>query len=219
MKWIPAFLPNSGTPLQIPPVPLPITKSQADAASVGVIAALKEWFAPQVQQSPDQSGISADAHLSWVKINSILNTGLQGIGDTNVYDFAAVSGTQGAVPFYQTYALTFRTTVRRGRARTGRIFPPMVAFPVGTDGHCATASATGAAKKFEECVLAMLVALGGAMTPGSFAVLSPGDTTKGTFPIANIFSSVVMDTVPDVQHRRTNRLARIEGLPRTFSTG
>lgn len=178
-----------------------------DAMMTTVIEHLSAWFI-----SPS-SGISAAAHLSWIKANYVLATGLQTEGDTQQRDFPVVNGVVTAiVPFYQTFALTFRTAKSRGRAHSGRIFPPVVSYTMGADGYCAAGIAEGAATAFATFLSQSNADISAAgPNPGAFAVLSPGNSTKGTAPTSQLITGVVMDRVPDVQHRRTNRLVRSEG--------
>jgi hypothetical protein len=65
----------------------------------------------------------------------------------------------------------------------------------------------GAAKNLLNGLRAAL----GSVQAGVFCVLSPGNTAAGTAPLSNVITSAVVDAVPDVQHRRTNRLVRREG--------
>lgn len=187
------------------------SEAQLTVADAGVWAALQNWFGDTSAGS--SSFIGEDAHLAWLKMNSIDVNGLQVSQATHQYDPAPQAGLNlNTVPFYQTYAITLRTALKRGRAHSGRIFPPLVepVVEVGT-GMCTTQSATAMANSFATCLKAMTTALVTASQVGSFAVLSPGNTTKGQLPLATVITSTVVDRVPDVQHRRTNRLPRAEG--------
>jgi hypothetical protein len=166
------------------------------------------WFADAA------NGISSFAHMGWVKANWILASGLQAAGDTHYKEFGPVSGQVASnnPPFYQTYALTLRSGLTRGRAHSGRIFPPMVGFPTAADGYCAAAQATTAATSFATMLSQANADISGlGPNPGVFSILSPGNTTKGQAPTSQFITGVVMDRVADVQHRRTNHLARQEG--------
>lgn len=154
---------------------------------------------------------STDVHVSWVKANYIEATGLQRDSQTHVLDFPPVSGLSQPVPFYQTYALTFRTALKRGRSHAGRIFPPCVSIPVvaGT-GMASAADATEVATAGMELLNRINVEIGNAAGApfGAVAVFSRGLANASIEPILQTITAVELDRVPDVQHRRTNRLHR-----------
>lgn len=160
------------------------------------------------------SHVGGSAHLAWVKANYVLASGLQRDADTHYQDVnPIISGNGGAVPFYQTFAVTLRTGLHRGRAHSGRVFPPCVAAAtVGTDGYCSLVDANDMALAFGDLLKKLNNDISANGTQiGHVAVLSPGDSTKGTLPVVQNVTGVVVDRVADVQHRRTNRLARSEG--------
>jgi hypothetical protein len=195
------------------------TEAQLSAADLPVIQALGRWVSVS---APNPSFIGQDANLSWLKMNNILASGLQATQATHIYEVGG--GYNGydanSVPFYQTFAITLRTALKRGRAHSGRLFPPCVQPPIvaGT-GMCSVGDATAMALSFQVCLTSMQTALVAAGIPGGFAICSPGDATKGTVPIHTGITGVVVDQVPDVQHRRTDRLPRSEGATSAFAGG
>lgn len=194
---------------------VPPTRDQLVTACDAVEAPLKAWFQGQ------QTGISNQAVISWAKLNWILADGKQRDQDTVQNDFAppvrgGVSGS--APPFYQTQAITLRTRVSRGRGHSGRIFPPMVSFAAEDGGPYATSvSVSQQASSFITCLRALRDAMGlswldagpGVPDPAVFSVGSNTGTVRA--PLMTPIISAVCDRVPDVQHRRTNRVPRLEG--------
>lgn len=160
-----------------------------------------------------------DAALAWVKVNSIGTNGRQ--LNTETVESAVglpVTGylSSNNVPWYQTQALTLRTQKARGRAHAGRIFPPLVWGNVlAGSTYIDATSATAMATAFARCLFALNDAMsvgiaGGVGELAIASVFSPGSMAKGTPGLFEPIVSVVCDRVPDVQHRRTNRVARSE---------
>lgn len=187
-----------------------------DAACAAVVGPLSSWIARP------GSNISSSAHLDFVKLNWVLATGKQRDNDTvlrDVIPYAAGGVGNNPPPWYQTFAVTFRTRTRRGRGSVGRVFPPLVfhdapAFEQGP--YTSLAKADGMTESFATLVRDLRTAMAQAWTGGGsnvpiFSVLSPGDTVAGTAPITQEIISLHVDRVPDVQHRRTNRVPRAEG--------
>lgn len=177
---------------------------------------IQTWFL-----NPDL-GIGNAARLVWAKLNKLDESGLQP-GNTIRHDFpAAIWGPTAANPSWnQTFAITFRTASQRGRAHAGRIFPPlMAAQPAGKSPYVnkvvadLCAQATG--QLLGNLSIALNASLGGVGAAGrNFvpAVVSPGLKSKGTQEMRAQITSVVMDRVPDTQHRRTKQVNRNEGSP------
>ena len=193
----------------------PPSRDQLEAACDAVRSPLAAWF----QRS--DSGIHVQASLTWAKLNWILETGRQRDTETVQSDFAPPVGgsrQEPAPPYYQTFAVTFRTRVSRGRGHSGRVFPPMVVH-LETNGtpYTTAASANAMASSYALLVRQARAAMGliwqdsGVGVP-ILAVQSPGSSTA---PVRGALQSeiiaTVVDRVPDVQHRRTNRVPRSEG--------
>lgn len=190
-----------------------LTVDQVNTINPLVWAALKTWFGANGGTSSVNSFIGREAQCHWLKINNVSSEGLQVSQQTNVYEGTPFGGSDNnIVPFYQSYAITLRTALKRGRSHAGRIFPPLVqpALP-GDDGMCSAADATIMANTWMTCFKAMQSAIVTNSGVGSFSVISPGNSEKSTLPIYQVITGAVVDRVPDVQHRRTNRLARAEG--------
>lgn len=183
------------------------TRAQLVTAVEACLPLVRTWFA-----GPGSTSASA-ATLTTLKLNYINAQGKQPEQNTVLADYAApVPGlVTDQVPFYQSFALTFRTDLRRGRGHSGRIFPPCVSAPIGTDGYVAANSANNmsslAGALLNNLRRDISSALGAPWRP---AVISVGDTDKGTAAGATYITGVVVDRVPDVQHKRTNQLLRSE---------
>jgi hypothetical protein len=195
-------------------------------ALVGAVAAaavpLKTWF------SSLNARISPQAKMNWVKLNYIQGNGLQRDTDTVVFD--VVPGAPGGAatdqaPWIQSYALTLRTGLSRGRGHAGRIFPPACGNPAdysGSTGYVARNIADYMALEFGTCIRDVRNAMNGALgleqppflnegVAYDLVVISASKTGDNRPPQSNEVVSVVCDRVPDIQHRRSNRLARAEG--------
>jgi len=167
------------------------------------------------------SMISGAALARYVKLNWINEQGLQRDVNTVVADFFAPGGGSHVTdvpPFYQTFAITLRTRLNRGRTHAGRVYPPLVIHTAAEAGSPYTSgdAAAGQATSFIEFLRAARAAIGvafqtqGLETPDP-AVFSPGNELKGTQPMWSPIISAVVDRVPDVQHRRTRQIPRSEG--------
>lgn len=156
-------------------------------------------------------------HWGWIKANWILTTGLQRDSLTNRFDSStATRGVGSAIQpsWAQTYCLTFGTGFKRGRAHSGRVFPPVVAVPSDPDsGLCdqtpaddMAASMAGLLIEFQRHYRTDI-----GIPEAHLAVISPANSLKGQGSVQAQIMSVVCDRVADVQHRRTNRLPRTLG--------
>lgn len=188
--------------------------SEADlqACADAVAPILSGWFV-----NP-KSIIGADAHLTYLKVTHILGTGKQSTQNTPEHEFFNISGANVATaPIWeQTYCLTLRTNNRRGRASKGRIFPPLSGPPPASGSpYCGDADSNGMAQTFanflSQAAHAVQDTLEDGGAHGSFGVISPGNSTKGTVEMATYYAYVECDEVADIQHRRTNRVARKVG--------
>lgn len=168
------------------------------------------------------SGISATASLQWTKAVWLLANGKQRDTNTARHDFPANTfGQGGSAIWAQTYAITLRTKLARGRSHSGRIFPPAVGFqPEAKTPYAAAGSVEGMAAGFAQLLMSMQTAIHLVLNPTNDAVpqrvlvpsvSSPGDTVTGVVPLLEPITGVVVDRVADIQHRRTNRVPRNEG--------
>lgn len=202
------------------------TLAPTRAALVGAVAAvaapLSAWF------TSTEAEIHNTCKLTWIKLNYIQANGLQRDTDTVLYELApAVAGgsAEAGQHWIATYAITLRTGLSRGRGHAGRIYPPQTGRPstfTAATGYLATGSADDMALKFGTVIRdirdAMNAALGLEQPPFlnegvayDAVVISASQTGDARPPQSNEIVSVVVDRVPDIQHRRTNRLPRSEG--------
>lgn len=191
-----------------------LTPAQLDAAMEDLEAPLKTWF------SANATGISANATMTWLKLNMIGADGKQQERITHLREFAPANGGGGAaMPWFVTLALTMRTQYRRGRAHSGRIFPPLIAIPLAVGSpYISAAAATAAAATWATFLNAASAAIASNDPlpdgPSCFPVIASPATTTGPDPGGPVLlpvTGVVVDRVHDVQHRRTNRVPRDEG--------
>lgn len=198
------------------------TTAALERACTAVKAPLVAWF------TSTQAQISAVAKLTWIKLNYIQTDGRQRDVNTVVEDVTGVAGnvtTVNSPIWVQSYALTLRTGLKRGRGHAGRIFPPVCGLPsnyFAAGGYLMPTAADAMALKFGTCIRdvrnAMNAALGLEQPPFltegpayDAVVISASQTGDARPPQSNEIVSVVCDRVPDIQHRRTNRLPRSEG--------
>lgn len=191
------------------------TAEQLQAACDGLVTPLSAWI------TRPASKVHLAASLRFIKLNWILDTGLQRESNTVQHDVdpAVNGGTSGnGVPFYQTYAITLRTRLKRGRSHAGRVFPPCVIhdaenqFSPYTTGASVDGMANSFATLLRDCRAAMgtIFNPAGGETPDP-AVFSAASPPKAPAPLWSPIISVVVDRLPDVQHRRTKSVARSEG--------
>lgn len=191
------------------------TIPQLQQASDAMLVPLRTWFTSPL------ATISGDAKLTYLKLNAIAVDGKQRDQfDTVISEQEALSGNANkGVPWYQTQAITLRAASSRGRAHAGRIFPPLTtAVPSGGGPYITTNEAAGMAQAFATCLIGMTDALNTTLEAAGYpnpsyapGIISPGDTEKGTTERRSVYTRVVVDRVPDVQHRRTNQVLRAEG--------
>jgi hypothetical protein len=193
--------------------PYNYSENQLQTAVDALADTVKTWF----QSSGALIGNSA--FLNFCKLVSIGTNGKQESTNTPQHDFATPG--VGAFTNYkmiweQSYVLTFRTPLTRGRSHVGRIYPPLSgAGPVGTtpyaDGSLNDGMATAGAVLLTDVATSIAATLEPGGPTGGFANISPGDSVKGTSPIATYITGVECDRVADIQHRRTNRVPRVGG--------
>lgn len=188
-----------------------VLQQAADALEVPIAA----WL-----RSAD-SKIHGSAFLDFIKLNWIQADGTQADPNTILHEVVGVNGGGGLAsgpPFYQTFAITMRTRIHRGRSHAGRIFPPVVVHQSAGNGspYQDAASAGAQAAAFITMLRGARTAIGTALqtqglTVPDPAIFSPGNQEKGTLPLWSSVISAVVDRVPDVQHRRTKSIPRAEG--------
>lgn len=160
--------------------------------------------------------VSPAVSLRWIKAVWVLNTGKQRDQDTAMYEFPQpVRGGGAAVPWTQSYAITFRTNVKRGRGSAGRIFPPACGpMPEGDTPYAPAQFVNNYALNFASTLRGLEVTLNDVLNDPNrtaFQVIVSRGTAEKPEPLLTDVQAVVMDRVADVQHRRTNRVPRLEG--------
>lgn len=188
------------------------TRDQLNAWNNAAWENLVTWFT-----SPEAM-IGGGTRLTWIKTNFILQTGKQRDVNTVLREEPGGPMVGGdSPPWSQTYVLTHRTGLKRGRAHSGRIFPPAVrAVPAGGTPYISTANADGMATVWAAALRAMAASGNGAVVGSDWypAVISPGDLDKPAPASESKFqkiTGVVCDRVPDVMHSRTRQVPRNEG--------
>lgn len=160
--------------------------------------------------------VSPAVAIRWVKAVWVLNTGKQRDQNTAIYDLPQIGRGIGSAKIWeQTYALTLRTALKRGRGHAGRIFPPISGpQPTGQSPYAALEFASDAAATYAAGIKATRDAINGILQgparPAFLTVVSRGTATNPV-PLLTDVTSVVMDRVADIQHRRVNRVVRAEG--------
>lgn len=190
------------------------SESEIKALVIAMAPVVQTWFT-----APD-SIIGNAAQLSWLKAAWVLNTGKQRDTNTAIYDYApGVFGASATPPIWeQTYALTLRTPLTRGRGHAGRIYPPLNGqTPSGKTPYMDGASAAGMSDRFAACLGSLIAKTADVLNGGETgprilfpAIVSVGDTEAGLPALTNFITRVVCDRVADIQHRRTNRVPRNE---------
>lgn len=190
------------------------TPEQIDTALGNLNAPLQAWF------SSPNAQIGSVARLTWAKLNMIEVNGKQRDVNTHRIDTGIVAGGGGAasVHWFVTMALTERTNVSRGRAHSGRIFPPcIVSTPQAGTPYVGPNVAKDMAAAWANCLNGISTAIHAARGAGDVTKVypvigSPADTRiGGGGPLLERVTGVVVDRVGDVQHRRTDSVPRVEG--------
>lgn len=196
------------------------TPDQLQIACNAAAVPIQTWFTSVAML------ISSSVRLAWCKLNILDEYGHQP-PYTIRHDFpAGVFGPSNApCDWNQTYAITFRTKLARGRAHAGRIFPPVVtANPEGKTPYISAGDSSNLAAVtgmlLNDITKEVNTAIAANQNPNFPnastyvpAVVSPGIRSKGTAEVRQQILSVVVDRVPDVQHRRTAQVSRNEGQP------
>lgn len=205
----------NGAPFDTSPTDpsLVMSSGELEDALAAIVVPLDAWF------RNGNSRINQVARLTYAKLNMINAQGKQYDQNTHRRDITPTPGGSSfaAPPWYQTLALTMRTEKSRGRAHSGRIFPPVVdAGPQNLGPYIDGTVATGMVSNFVTCLDAICQALADtALAPNIDVrpVIASPATTTGPNPgpaLLQVVTGVVADRIPDVQHRRTNRLQRLE---------
>ncbi len=190
------------------------TELQVQAALDAAVPSIKGWFIRP------GSMISPVASLAWIKVNYIQANGKQLYPTTKVTYLSpttpGVQGTPYITDFAQTYVLTERTAKPRGRAHSGRIFPPMAGKQPLTDGLCLAADCATMATSFGVLLneLNAAVYLGTPLV-GHICVMSP-QVGSGPAPTFQRVTGIVVDRVPDHHRSRLKKLGRKEGPLQPF---
>jgi len=190
------------------------TRDSLVAAAAAAAVPLKTWF------GSSDATISPSAKLTWVKLNYIQADGKQRDQETVQFDVTPAKAggfSAKSALWIQSYAITLRTGLTRGRGHAGRIYPPAVGDPQwfdGDTGYLSALAAGGMALAFGTAIRDIRNAINGVILPVQNAydavVISASKTGDARPPQSNEIVSVVCDRVPDIQHRRSNRLPRSE---------
>lgn len=178
----------------------------------------------------NSNAVSPAAALNWVKLVYVLNTGKQRDTNTALYSFPANAVAVGAgqsVPWFQTYAVTLRTALDRGRGHAGRIFPPPSGgLLAGKTPYADAGFANNLAAVYAGTLSAIRASMMGVLNPGLqeladaprklLLTIVSRATEKSPVPLLTDVTRIVVDRVADVQHRRTNRVPRNEGTTVEF---
>jgi len=194
---------------QVQVAPSPDELQAAAEAAGPVIAA---WI------SDGNSKIAQTVALTWVKAVFVKGDGKQRDVNTALYELPApaVGGMFNPLPIWaQTYAITLRTDKQRGVGHAGRIFPP-ISGPgpeTGNSPYAPAAAIQTMTEKFATMLDTLVSTLGDAIPSVAGAIL-PAIVSRVTgtnpTPLLTPITSIVMDRVADIQHRRTNRVPRNE---------
>lgn len=159
--------------------------------------------------------ITAAATLTYVKANMIGEDGKYVYPNTSVNDFEGVPGAgAGTADWRQSVVITMRGPSSRGKASTGRFYPPTVAVEpenTSTPYFSATIATAmvGTAKTFLDDLNSIDIS-GTGLTENPFvALVGNADPSKpGSARVWNRVNVVEVDRVVDTQRRRTNSVAR-----------
>jgi hypothetical protein len=159
--------------------------------------------------------INAGAKMTFAKLNSIGEDGKYVYPNTTVMDFTGPTGASStAVDWRQSLAITMRGESQRGKASTGRFYPPLVALnpEIASNPYVSVTEATaymGTAKTLLDSINAADVSGTSLSSPPQVVLVGPRDTTKvGSVKVWNLVTYIEVDRVNDSQRRRTNRVAR-----------
>ena len=183
------------------------------------VALLPDAIAPAVATwfNAADSIINLDAKLEWLKAVWIQADNKQRGETTAIHDYpgGVPGGSNVPVIWEQSYCLTWRTPLTRGRGHAGRIYPPLSGPPpVAGSPDCTAANANRLATSAIALLAGMRDGISQVLTPARVlnpVVISRGNVAGDKIPRAITITGVVVDRVADIQHRRTNRVPRAEG--------
>lgn len=191
--------------------------AEINSISTQVATVLSGWFTNAT------SLIGPAASLTYHKLSWVLSNGKQRDIETVLHNYGngVVGGAPSNPAWTQTYALTLRTDVTRGRGHSGRIYPPLSGLaPEGASPYCSAVSANGMATQFATALADIAGRMQAVLNPSADTatvrpihpcVVSAALSEKGQTPFNTRITHVVVDRVADVQHRRVNRVDRLEG--------
>lgn len=198
------------------------TPQQLQNMAAAAVPALQTWM------TAEQTSISSSAKLNFAKVNWIRGDGTQ--RDVNTPQ-VEISNVQGGVTSFQahwhdTFAVTLRSDLKRGRGHAGRIYPPLVmSFPAANSPYVPAVVADNLASSTASLLRSLAAAWTGVMAGHTFTpvIAAAGLAEESTIvdhgvvggfanaPFLQPITRLVVDRVADVQHRRTNRVPRLEG--------
>lgn len=225
-NWVPHVRLSFGGTLGVPPLEtwsntlrwrslsghVPTPAELATIAQQAGAGAIAPWFYHAT------TNICGAAALTWVKATWVQANGHQ--RDLVTATWTPTGSITGAISagcnFITTHAITLRTDVLRGRGHAGRIYPPMIAVgPEYPTNYIPLAKATEMAQSAALRLLqGIAVSIEGSL-PGTgnwrCYIMSKGNEVTGVQPLASPVQTVVVDRVPDIQHRRSKSVPRAEG--------
>lgn len=162
--------------------------------------------------------IGSAVSLEWVKAVWLLNNGRQRDTNTAMHDYPTPfpRGAKSTNPIWeQSYCVTLRTALNRGRGHAGRIYLPLAGpNPEGTTPYAPASYADNLAALYATFDGQLHTAINGVL-PGTGRVAHSAISSRGTVdnpvPLLTNITGCVVDRVPDVQRRRVNRVQRLEG--------
>lgn len=192
-----------------------------EAPSAAELQAIADGCAGPIQDfvTNINAQIGTAVSLEWVKAVWLLNNGKQRDTNTAIHDYASPfpRGSKSTNPIWeQSYCVTLRTALNRGRGHAGRIYLPLAGpQPDGTTPYAPASYANSLANLFvtmnQQIMAAMAAALGGGGTRSGRLAISSRVSEDHPLPLLTDVTRVVVDRVPDVQRRRVNRVQRAEG--------
>lgn len=182
---------------------LEITKADLEGVAQRVSSDIAVWFRSVNAQ------ISNRAQLEWVKVAVIGKDGKYEL-DADVFDLETpASGASTVVNYPQlTLALTMETMKRRSPGRFARIFPPLNAPVIGTNGRVAQSNAINQRDAFASLLKEMTDQLR-VLLPGVVSPIVASEKTDQHYPILTVKVGDVVDT----QRSRRNAIKETYTAP------
>lgn len=169
--------------------------SDCQAYADAIATAVSTWF------SSASNFMSNQAVLKSIKVNNINPSGHYVDPTTHQHDFATpvAGGVASSWTCFNTVAISFTTAIARGRAHTGRIYPPVTGLALADPGHLSTA-AQSALVTTGKALLSILL-----RNDASGHLVSPVIESRVDASSQPIIG-VRVGSVPDVQRRRKAQL-------------